>query len=95
MLLWLLGCLGGVLGASWDRLERLLGPSLGPKLEPTWAKNQSFFESLLESLIGSILVDFGWQNGAKLAPKYDQTSISQKTRKSALGAGPLMPGGPS
>ena len=99
MLLWLLGCLGGVLGVSWgafwDRLERLLGPNLGPKMEPTWAKNRSknrsFFGCLLESIFAWILVDFGCQNGAKLAPKWDQTSISQKTRKNAFGASPLVP----
>ena len=36
-------------------------------------------------------MDFGSQNGAKLAPKWDQTSISQKTRKNAFGASPLVP----
>ena len=83
------------LGAFWDRLERLLGPNLGPKMEPTWAKNRSknrsFFGCLLESIFAWILVDFGCQNGAKLAPKWDQTSISQKTRKNAFGASPLVP----
>ena len=87
--------LGSALGAFWDRLERLLGPNLGPKMEPTWAKNRSknrsFFGCLLESIFGWILVDFGCQNGAKLAPKWDQTSISQKTRKNAFGASPLVP----
>ena len=87
--------LGNVLGAFWDRLERLLGPNLGPKMEPTWAKNlpnhRSFFGCLLESICAWILVDFGCQNGAKLAPKWDQTSISQKTRKNAFGASPLVP----
>ena len=82
-------------GAFWDRLERLLGPNLGPKMEPTWAKNRSknrsFFGCLLESIFAWILVDFGCQNGAKLAPKWDQTSISQKTRKNAFGASPLVP----
>ena len=45
----------------------------------------------MESIFGWILVDFGSQNGAKLAPKWDQTSISQKTRKNAFGASPLVP----
>ena len=34
---------------------------------------------------------FGCQNGAKLAPKWDLSSISQKTRKNAFGASPLVP----
>ena len=88
-------CLGSVLGAFWDRLERLLGSNLGPKMEPTWAKNRSknrsSFGYLLESIFAWILVDFGCQNGAKLAPQWDQTSISQKTRKNAFGASPLVP----
>ena len=75
--------LGSVLGAFWDRLERLLGPNLGPKTEPTWAKNRpknrSFFGCFLESIFGWILLDFGCQNGAKLVPKWDQKSILQKT----------------
>ena len=102
MLLWLLSCLGGVLEslkkfweAFWDSLERLLGPNLGPKMEPTWlknrSKNRSFFGCLLESIFSWILMDFGSQNGAKLAPKWDQTSISQKTQKNAFGASPLVP----
>ena len=33
--------LGSVLGAFWDRLERLLGPNLGPNMEPTWSKIRS------------------------------------------------------
>ena len=100
MLLWLLSCLGGVLEslkkfweAFWDRLERLLGPNLGPKMEPTWAKNRSknrsFFGCLLESIFSWILMDFGSQNGAKLAPKWDPISISQKTRKTAFGTSAL------
>ena len=36
-------------------------------------------------------MDFRCQNGAKLAPKWDQTSISQKTRKNVFGASPLVP----
>ena len=31
--------LGSVLGACWDRLERLLGPNLGPKMDPSWQQN--------------------------------------------------------
>ena len=33
----------------------------------------------------------GPKNGAKLVPKWDQISISQKTRKNAFGASPLVP----
>ena len=33
----------------------------------------------------------GSKNGAKLAPKWDQISISQKTRKNAFGTSPLVP----
>ena len=42
-------------------------------------------------MFGWILFDLGCQNGAKLVPKWDQTSISQKTRKNAFGASPLVP----
>ena len=38
-----------------------------------------------------MLLDFWYLNGAKLAPKWDQTSISQKTRKNPFGASPLVP----
>ena len=71
--------LGSVLGAFWDRLERLLGPNLGPNMEPTWAKNRSknrsFLGCLLGFIFGWIFVDFGCPNGAKLAPKWDQKSL--------------------
>ena len=87
--------LGSVFGAFWDRLERLLGPNLGSKTEPTWAKNRSknrsFFGRFLESIFGWILLGFGSQGGIKLVPKWDQKSISPKTRKNAFGASPLVP----
>ena len=55
------------------------GPNLGPKMEPRWPKNRcknaSFFWCLLESIFGWILVDFGYQNWDKLAPKWDQKSM--------------------
>ena len=72
-----------------------MGPNLGPKMEPTSAKkrskNRSFFGCLLESIFLWILMDFGSQNGAKLAPKWDPISMSQKTRKTAFGTSPLVP----
>ena len=34
---------------------------------------------------------FAWQNGAKLAPKWDQKSFPQKTWKNAFGTSPLVP----
>ena len=45
----------------------------------------------MESIFSWILVDFGSQNGAKLAPKWDRTSMSQKTQTNAFGASPLVP----
>ena len=85
--------LGSVLGAFWDRLERLLGPNLGPKTEPTWAKNRSkhrsFFGCLLESIFGWILVDFGYPNRAKLAPRWDQKSMLTLKAENQLNAGRL------
>ena len=99
MLLWLLGCLGGVLGSFGRRFGTVLSGSWVPTWVPKWSqlgqnidpKNRSFFGCLLESIFSWILVDFGYQNGAKLAPKWDQTSMSQKTRKNAFGASPLVP----
>ena len=48
-------------------------------MEPRWPKNRcknaSFFWCLLESIFGWILVDFGYQNRAKLAPEWDQKSM--------------------
>ena len=56
------------------------GPKLGPKTEPKTTKkrckNRSKFWCLLGSVFGPFLVDFGRQNGAKLAPKTHQKSIS-------------------
>ena len=45
----------------------------------------------MESIFGWILFDLGCPNGTKLVSKWDQTSISQKTRKSAFGVSPLVP----
>ena len=49
----------------------------------------------LEASWNRVLFGFGWilgtKNGAKLAPKWDQTLISHKTRKNAFGASPLVP----
>ena len=91
--------LGSVLGAFWDRLERLLGPNLGPNMEPTWAKNQfknrSFLGCLLGSIFGWIFVDFGCPNGGKLAPKWNQKSLftwkGDFFKIRALAAAPAVP----
>ena len=45
----------------------------------------------MEPIFLWILMDFGSQNGAKLAPNWDQISISQKTRKNVFGTSPLVP----
>ena len=49
------------------------GPKLGPKLELKWTKipfkNQSKNGCILGSVFGRILMDFGRENGGKLAPK--------------------------
>ena len=91
-----------VLEASWKRLGRekwptwlQLGPKLGPKLELKWIKNPSKNRSknwcLLGSVFGRILVDFGRENGAKLAPKSHPTCGFLKIFKNAIGASPLAP----
>ena len=67
--------LGGVLGAFWDRFERLLVPNLVSKMEPRCSKNRSknrsFFWCLLESIFGWILVEFR----AKTKPSWHQNGI--------------------
>ena len=64
-------------------------------MEPRWSKtrckHRSFFWCILEVVFFWILVVFGWQNGAKLAPKWDQKLIPQKTWKNAFGTSPLVP----
>ena len=73
--------------ASWAALGRFSeptwpkhGPKLGPKMEPkrrkNRCKNQSKNRCLSRSVFEAILVDFGRENGAKLAPKWDQKSMS-------------------
>ena len=70
--------LGGVLGAFWDRFERLLGPNLVPKMEPRCSKNRfknrSFFWCLLGSIFGWILVEFR----AKTKPSWHQNGIKNR-----------------
>ena len=72
-----------------------MAPTWLPKLTPDGykidAKICHFFWCLLNSFFFSILVDFGWLNGTKLGPRWDQKSISQKTWKNAFGASPLVP----
>ena len=69
------------------------GSKLAPKMEPRWQKNRSqnrsFFRCLLESIFGWILVDFGCQNGPKLAPKWDQKTISTLKAENQLNASRL------
>ena len=87
------------MGASWGRFGTVLSGSWVPTWVPKWSqirsknrsKNQSFFGCLLESIFSWILVDFESQNEAKLEPKLNQTSSSQKTRKNAFGTSPLVP----
>ena len=58
----------------WGRLGLQVGPKLEAKTEPKTTKNRcknrSQFWCLLGSPLGPFLVDFGRQNGAKLAPKW-------------------------
>ena len=60
-------------GLHFERKSGQHGPKLGPKLEPKWrknrCKNRSKIWCILGSIFGRILVDFGRENGAKLAPK--------------------------
>ena len=102
MLLCLLSCPGGVL-ENWKknsgkRFGTVLSGSLVPTWVPKWSQlGQKIAPKIVHFLDASwnrfswILMDFGSQNGAKLAPKWDQISISQKTRKNAFGASPLVP----
>ena len=73
--------------ASWGRLGALWGPSWavlggssaqdGAKIEEKMVlKIDLFFCCLWRLDFSKILIDFGSQNGAKLAPKLDQKSMS-------------------
>ena len=79
---------GGVLGPSCAALGVQLGSQNGANLNKTSIKKSIIFWMPLGI---DFWLDFGCQNGAKLAPKWDQTSISQKTRKNAFGTSPLVP----
>ena len=88
--------------ASWAALGRFseprwlqLGAQEGPKLEPkrckNWWENRSKIRWLWKSIFERILVDFGKENGGKLAPKSEPKSILALKRTNQLNASPLMP----
>ena len=64
------------------------GPNLGPKMEPKWSKNwwknRLKIWCLLGLIFERILVDFGRENGGKLAPKWNQKSILTCNRRKSL-----------
>ena len=70
------------------------GPKLGPKMEPksikNRCKNRSKNRCLSRSIFEAILVDFGRENGGKLAPKSDQKSKPPLKRKNQLNTSRLM-----
>ena len=83
---------------SWERLGGILGPSgtaLGSQLGSQHGANFGK-KSIQKSIIfwmplgNDFWVDFGCQNGTKLAPKWDQKSFSENM-KNAFGASPLVP----
>ena len=87
---------GGLLGPSWrplgtvlGRLRRLERPRWSQNRRKNGLENRSFFCWLWRSDFSMILVDFGSQNGAKLAPKSDQKSISTLKAKNQLNASRL------
>ena len=63
-------------------------------MEPKWrknrCKNRSKNRCLLKSIFDAILVDFGRENGGKLAPKSDQKSKPPLKRKNQLNISRLM-----
>ena len=88
--------------ASWAALGRFSeptwpqhGPKLGPKMEPkrrkNRCKNRSKNRCLSRSVFEAILVDFGKENGGKLAPKSEPKSMLPLKRKNQLNASPLAP----
>ena len=91
-----------VLGASWGRLGQFLidfrsqhGPKLAFKIDSKSIKNPSPNRSqnwsILGSIFGWISIDFGSENGAKLAPKSHPICGFLKILKKLFGASPLAP----
>ena len=74
----------------WLQLEAQEGPKLEPKLHKNRCENLSKNRWLWKSIFGGILVDFGRENGGKLAPKNDQKWKPPKKRKSQLNTSGLV-----
>ena len=75
----------------WFQLGAQEGPKLEPKRRKNWWENRSKNRWLWESIFEGILVDFGKENGGKLAPKSEPKSILALKRKNQLNASPLVP----
>ena len=72
------GRLVSILGAFWDRLERLLGPNLGPNMEPTWPKIDPEINHFLDASWNRFLVGFWWILGAKMEPSWHPNGIKHR-----------------
>ena len=61
--------LGAILAGSWGHLGVFLASKRKPRASKKRSKNRSKFNSMLGSFFGKVLVGFGGQSRAKLAPK--------------------------
>ena len=90
---------GYVLGAVLGRKNGQHGPNLAPKMEPKTAQNRAKIDAKIHRknrclsgpIFDAILMDFGRENGGKLAPKWHPKSILALKRKNQLNTSPLAP----
>ena len=79
VLLWLLGCLGGVLGASWERFGTVLSGSWVPTWVPKWSQLEQKIDPKINHFLDAswnrFLVGFWWILGAKMEPSWHQHGI--------------------
>ena len=82
VLLWLLGCLGGVLGASWGRFGTVLSGSWVPTWVPKWSQLEQKIDPKINHFLDAswnrFLNGFWWnfvpkrsQVGTKMGSKID------------------------
>ena len=64
---------------TWVKLGPQDGAQVGQKSEKNRCKNRSKNQCLLGLIFATIFVDFSFQNGTKLAPKWnDKNDVSEK-----------------
>ena len=82
VLLWLLACLGGVLGASWGRFGTVLSgswvPTWVPKRSQLGQKIDPKIDHFLDASWNRFLGGFCWILGAKMEPSWYQNGIKNR-----------------